>query len=104
MDGIKTKQTNKDDLEGEECLAIPDRTVFHTFPRHSISKPMDRQDHVNSDLSSLLYESLSPLTSTLQTLLITLSQLLAHRTVGRNFIPPESLRCVFSTSLNPYPR
>lgn len=35
----------------DECLAISDRTVFHTFPSHSISKLMEWQDQVNTDLS-----------------------------------------------------
>lgn len=68
MDGNKKnkKQTSKKkDMDVDECLAISDRTVFHTFPSHSISKLMGWQDQVSTDLSSLLYKSIT-LTSKLR--------------------------------------
>lgn len=55
----KKQTSKKKDMHVDECLAISDRTVFHTFPSHSISKLMEWQDQVSTDLGSLLYKSIT---------------------------------------------
>lgn len=53
---LANKQTKKD-AEVDESLAISDKTVFHTFHSHFVSKLMDQQDQ---DLSPLLFKSIAP--------------------------------------------